>query len=106
MPDDLNILSVNELNKSFDGVKAVDDVSFELKKGCITALIGPNGAGKTTVFNLITGFLKPDGGNIYFNGKRIASLNPYKIALAGIGRTFQNIRLFPQMSVLENVLLD
>ena len=105
MPDDLNILSVNNLNKSFDGVKAVDDVSFELKKCCITALIGPNGAGKTTVFNLITGFLRSDEGDVYFDGKRIASLNPYKIALAGIGRTFQNIRLFPQMSVLENVLL-
>ena len=64
MPDDLNILSVNDLNKSFEGVKAVDDVSFELKKGCITALIGPNGAGKTPVFNLITGFLRPDRGDV------------------------------------------
>lgn len=105
MPENMNILSVESLSKEFDGVKAVDDVSFELEKGSITALIGPNGAGKTTVFNLITGFLKADKGDIYFQGKRISSLNPFRIARGGIGRTFQNIRLFPQMTVMDNVML-
>ena len=105
MSDAPNILSVSSLRKTFDGIKAVDDVSFELKKGSITALIGPNGAGKTTVFNIITGFFRPEEGNILFGDKKLTSLSPYRIAQTGIGRTFQNIRLFPQMSVLENVLL-
>ena len=105
MSDALNILSVSSLRKTFDGIKAVDDVSFELKKGSITALIGPNGAGKTTVFNIVTGFMRPEEGSIFFGNKKVTSLSPYRIAQIGIGRTFQNIRLFPQMSVLENVML-
>ncbi len=105
MPNEMNILSVKALGKEFGGVRAVDNVSFELNKGSIVALIGPNGAGKTTVFNLITGFLRPDDGDVLFAGKKITSLSPYKIAQRGIGRTFQNIRLFPQMAVSENVML-
>ncbi|MCK4794370.1 MAG: ABC transporter ATP-binding protein [Desulfobacteraceae bacterium] len=96
---------IRNLSKEFDGIKAIDALSFELSKGQITSLIGPNGAGKTTVFNVITGFLKPDQGKVYFNSRQITRLAPHKIAAMGVGRTFQNIRLHPQMSVLENVML-
>lgn len=99
------ILHLKDLSKDFDGIKAIDSLSFELKKGGITALIGPNGAGKTTIFNVITGFIRPDKGKVFFKGKRIDTLNSYKIAQLGIGRTFQNIRLFPQITVLDNVMM-
>ena len=99
------ILKVTGLNKHFDGVEAVKDLSFEVQKGSITALIGPNGAGKTTLFDIITGFLKPDSGTIRYNDKNIANLPPNSISMQGISRTFQTIRLFPQMSVLDNIML-
>lgn len=99
------ILKVQNLVKEFDGIKAADDLSFEIGKNFIIALVGPNGSGKTTVFNLVTGFLKPNRGKIFFDGKEITSFSPYKISQLGIGRTFQNIRLFPQISVLDNVML-
>lgn len=105
MPDIPDILFVKGLSKEFDGIKAVDNVSFGLRKGCITALIGPNGAGKTTAFNLITGFLPSNAGKVVFDGREITSWTPHRIARRGIGRTFQNIRLFGQMSALENVML-
>jgi ABC-type branched-subunit amino acid transport system ATPase component len=99
-----DLMSVRNLSMEFDGVRAIDNLSFEIHEG-ISALIGPNGSGKTTAFNVITGFLKPDKGDVYYKGKRITSLNPYRIARSGIGRTFQSTRLFSQISVLENVML-
>jgi len=103
--NEMNRLRLQNVCKDFDGIKAIDQLSFELEPGSVTALIGPNGAGKTTVFNVITGFLSPDSGDIFFKNKNITDLNPYKISRIGIGRTFQNIRLFAQISVLDNLLL-
>jgi len=99
------ILKVKDLGKSFDGLKALDGFCFSLEKGTIVSLIGPNGAGKTTAFNVLSGFLKPDKGKISFNDKETTHLSPYRIAGMGMGRTFQNIRLFQQLPVLDNVLI-
>jgi branched-chain amino acid transport system ATP-binding protein len=103
--DLLNILEIKNLNKDFDGVKAADNLSFEIKAGVITGLIGPNGSGKTTVFNILTGMLRPDSGSVVFKDKNISKTPPYKIASMGMARTFQNVRLFPQVTVIENMLL-
>lgn len=100
------ILELRNVTKSFGGVKAVDNVSCGFYSGKITGLIGPNGAGKTTIFNLISGLYKPDSGEIYFKGKRIDILPPHKIAQLGIGRLFQDIRVFTKLTVLENVLIS
>ncbi len=99
------MLQVQNLNKEFDGIKAVDNLSFTIEDNSIVALVGPNGSGKTTIFNIISGFLKAEKGKIVFDGRNITFLNSFKIARLGIGRTFQNIRLFPQISVLDNVML-
>jgi len=101
----MEMLKVENLRKSFNGVKAVNGLSFTLEKGKITSLIGPNGAGKTTVFNILNGLCKADGGNIYLNRRSIFNKSPDYIARRGIGRTFQSIRLFPQITVWDNMLL-
>ena len=98
------LLSLNNLTKSFGGLVAVAGVSFEVERGDVMGLIGPNGAGKTTVFNLITGASRPDDGHIFFDGRRLERLKPHRIVRLGLARTFQTIRLFPRLSVLENVL--
>ncbi len=98
------ILRVENLSKSFGGLMAVNDVTFDVDKGSIVGLIGPNGAGKTTVFNLITGNYQPNEGNVLFDGLNLLGLPTHTIVERGIARTFQTIRLFQNMSVLENVL--
>lgn len=99
------VLRVEGLTRSFGGLIAVKDLSFEVKRGLVTALIGPNGSGKTTTFNMISGHLKPNQGAIYFEGRRIDRLPPYKIARLGIARTFQNLEIFGHLKVVENVLM-
>ncbi len=98
------LLSISNLTKSFGGLVAVGGVSFEVAQGDVLGLIGPNGAGKTTVFNLVTGVTPPDSGEIFFAQRRLARLKPHKVVELGLARTYQTIRLFPHMSVLENVL--
>jgi branched-chain amino acid transport system ATP-binding protein len=98
------ILKTDKTTIRFGGLCAVNELDMAVKKGEIYGLIGPNGAGKTTIFNLLTGVYQPTSGDIHFNGQRINGLRPYQIASRGISRTFQNIRLFPSMSVLDNVM--
>jgi len=101
----VTILSVRRVSKRFGGLQAVSDLSFDVARGSIKALIGPNGAGKTTLFNLISGFLPPDSGEIYFGGAPVHDLPSHQIASRGMVRTFQHIRLFPKMTVLENIMV-
>lgn len=98
------LLEIDGLSKTFKGLHAVEDYRLRLRQGEILGIIGPNGAGKSTVFNLLTGHLAPTRGIIRFQGRDITRLAPHRISALGIGRTFQNIRLFPSMSVLENVV--
>jgi branched-chain amino acid transport system permease protein len=98
------LLEVKGLAKRFGGVRAVDGASFVVPEGSITALIGPNGSGKTTVFNLVGGTMSPDSGEVWFDGERIDRKPPWRRAHLGLGRTFQITRLFPEMTVLENVV--
>ncbi len=99
-----SLLTLGEVTKSFGGLTAVDRVSFAVEAGSVVGLIGPNGAGKTTVFNLITGHYQPNHGDIHFAGQRLNGLPTHRIIMLGIARTFQNIRLFQQLSALENAL--
>ena len=100
-----NLLVVEGLRKEFGGLVAVDQVDFTIPEHAVVSLIGPNGAGKTTFFNMLTGVYKPTGGRVVFDGDDVTAMPPHAITQRGIGRTFQNIRLFQQMSVVENVLV-
>ena len=99
------LLEVKGVGKRFGGLQALEGVSFAIGKGEIFGLIGPNGAGKTTLFNLLTGVYAADAGTFDFDGKSLSGLAPHQIAAAGIARTFQNIRLFANLSALENVMI-
>jgi len=101
----VSILSANNISKSFGGLMAVGNLSFELEKEEILALIGPNGAGKTTVFNCLSGFLPPDGGEIRLEGRPLGGLQPYQICQMGMARTFQIVKPFLTISVLDNVMV-
>lgn len=94
---------VEKLKKHFGGLTAVNNVTFSLDKGEVSAIIGPNGAGKTTLFNLLTGHLKPDSGSVYFKNKEITSFSPYRICHSGIGRSFQKTNIFPKLTAFDNV---
>jgi len=101
----VSLLSIRGIGKHFGGLQVLEDVNIEVPGGAIFALIGPNGAGKTTVFNLVTGLIKPSSGSIAFEGRDLAGVPPHQITRLGIARTFQNIRIFPDMTLLENVMV-
>ncbi|HVB47167.1 MAG TPA: ABC transporter ATP-binding protein [Burkholderiales bacterium] len=98
-------LEIDSVSKSFRGLRAVADASFEVPQGALVALIGPNGAGKTTIFNMVAGVYAPDGGRIRFDGARIDGKRPDQICAAGVGRTFQIVKPFAGLSVLDNVIV-
>ncbi len=98
------ILKIENVCKSFGGLKAVNEVSLEIPKGAIVSLIGPNGAGKTTLFNIITGFYHADSGEIFFDGRKTNDFKIYDYVKVGMARTFQNVRIFKELTVLENVI--
>jgi branched-chain amino acid transport system ATP-binding protein len=99
------LLDVRAVSKAYGGVRAVVDVSFSLREGEVLALIGPNGAGKTTLFNCLTGFARPDSGEVHFAGRRIDRLAPFQVARRGLVRTFQSIRMFSGLTVYESLLV-
>jgi branched-chain amino acid transport system ATP-binding protein len=100
-----NLVVAEKVRKEFGGLVATDDVDFTIPRGSVVSLIGPNGAGKTTFFNMLTGVYKPTSGRIVFDGEDVTGMPPHAITQRGIGRTFQNIRLFQNMTALENVLV-
>lgn len=99
------VLSIRNISKAFGGIQAVNDVSFDVHEGEVLGLIGPNGSGKSTLFNCVLGQLKPDRGEVTFNGQNVAGMRPAALNKLGIGRTFQQLSVFPQMSVIENIIL-
>ncbi|MER6070611.1 MULTISPECIES: ABC transporter ATP-binding protein [unclassified Streptomyces] len=99
------LLEVTDATKSFGGTRAVDSCSFAVQRDTVTALIGPNGSGKTTLFNLITGYLRPDSGQVRFNGREVTGLDAGTLYRRGLSRTFQQARVFPQLSVEENLVV-
>jgi branched-chain amino acid transport system ATP-binding protein len=99
------VLSVRSIEKSFGGIKAVRNVSFDVHKGEILGLIGPNGSGKSTLFNCILGQLEPDAGQVHVNGRDVSGLRPSRLTRLGVGRTFQQLSVFPKMSVFDNIVL-
>ncbi|MBM3302891.1 MAG: ATP-binding cassette domain-containing protein, partial [Deltaproteobacteria bacterium] len=101
----MTFFKVDNLFKSFGGLQALSDVTFEVDRSSISAVIGPNGAGKTTLFNCISGIYKPERGRILFKGKEIQGVAPHRIARLGIARTFQNIELFAHMTTMDNLML-
>lgn len=101
----MQMIEARGLTRHFGGIKAVEDVSFRIPRGSITSIIGPNGAGKTTLFNCLTGLTKPTRGSVFFRDKDITGMQPYDICGLGIARTFQNIRLFSEMTAIENVMV-
>jgi branched-chain amino acid transport system ATP-binding protein len=101
----MSLVTATQVVKRFGGLTAVNKMDFQLEKGEIVSIIGPNGAGKTTFFNTMTGIYKPEEGNIVFNGRSLVGLRPDQIAERGVSRTFQNIRLFSNMTVIENILV-
>ena len=101
----MSILTVEELNKEFGGVHAIENLSFSIEPGRIHSVIGPNGAGKTTLFNLVTGVYTPTSGRVFFNGEATVGLAPYDLAARGMSRTFQNLQIFFNMTALENVMM-
>jgi branched-chain amino acid transport system permease protein len=99
------IMELEGVSRSFGGLKAVNDVTLSIPEGAIYGVIGPNGAGKTTLFNVVNGFIAPDAGSIRFGGQQLVGLKPYEVCARGLGRTFQVVRSFPRMTVLENVTI-
>jgi ABC-type branched-subunit amino acid transport system ATPase component len=100
-----DLLEVGALSKLFGGVRAVDGASFTVEQGSVTALIGPNGSGKTTVFNLVTGYLRADSGQVHFAGRDVSGADPGRLYRQGLSRTFQQARVFPQLTVQENLVV-
>jgi branched-chain amino acid transport system ATP-binding protein len=98
-------LAIDGISKAFGGLRALDNCSFSLKEGLVSCIVGPNGAGKTTLFDVVTGFLKPNEGAVRFRGETTTGLRPRDIVQRGVARTFQNLRLFPELSVIDNVMV-